>query len=78
MSQSRLEITCAENGWQLETHGRVTVVEVPEYSTPQGDAQAQARLLRTVLDMLDIYPSKHDPARVKVIVVDANEHEIVL
>ena len=63
----RLTIDKADNGWLIQHCARVEVVEEDE-DAEDGEAQATQRLLYTILDMLDLRGSKHDAARVRVVI----------
>ena len=63
----RLTIDKADNGWLVQHCARVEVVEEDE-DAEDGEAQATLRLLYRIMDMLDLGGSKHDAARVRVVI----------
>ena len=72
-----LSVERVDNGWLLRQGPRVEVVEELEDYTDDTDARTTRRLLYLVLDMLGRAGSKHDPYRVRVVVMDQQKDEPV-
>lgn len=72
----RVTIDRADNGYLVRAGARVEVVEDGEDYRDDCEARTSLRLLYVVLDMLGRLGSKHDAARVRVVILNQDGEDV--